>query len=130
MTREEELELLIAEQERDDTSFISTPTMQVSLDAPVLGTDGPSTVGAEFVGRDPWELVDAAIDLGLDPAEVAYSGTLVDHVSQRGEALADPRKIAHGTLHGYTRQKCKCARCKGAMAAWKKQRRAELRAQS
>ena len=129
MTREQELELLMQEQAADDTPYLTTPGWQVSLDAPVDDGHGTaSSVGAEMVGRDPWPLVEAAVDLRLDPAELAYAGDLVDYLPpRRGEALSDPRKIPHGTAGGYTNHKCKCSRCRGAYAALRRQGRAARR---
>lgn len=144
MTPEAELERLIAEQARDDRPWVDTPGWQVSLDAQLLGSSqgdggrherrsGGGTVGDEQVGRDPWPLVDAAIALGLDPSEVAYSGDLVDHTPPprgllRGRGLIDTRRIPHGTAGGYQNHKCRCIPCTNAWAAYKRERRAARKA--
>ena len=130
MTPEQELDLLFQEQFEDDTPYVDTPSWQVSLDAPVSSGVGPaSTVGAEFIGYDPWDLVDGAIELGLDPAEVAYRGDIISHLHpRRGDVLTDPRKIPHGTAGGYTNHKCRCTRCRAAYAALRREGRARARA--
>jgi hypothetical protein len=129
MTPEQELELLISEQRADDTHYVDVPGSQVSLDSPAPSGEG-GTIGDEMIGRDPWDLVDACIDLGLEPAEVAFSGDLVDNMPlRRGGVLTDPRKINHGTINGYTNHKCKCAHCRGAWAKYLREYRAARRAE-
>jgi hypothetical protein len=136
LSPEHELELLIAEQEHDErrSSWADTPPWQWSLDAPSTAADGMSgTVGADLVGRDPWELVDSAIDLGLDPGEVAYSGDIVDSTPPsrgllRGRGLIDSRSIPHGTAGGYQNHKCRCIPCTNAWATYKRERRAARKA--
>lgn len=121
MTREQELDLLIREQAADDTHRQDHETRGgVSLDAPASG----GTVGSEYVGYDPWELVDDCIDLGLDPAEVAYSGPIVEEMPRRrGDVLTDPQSLPHGTKNGYVNHKCRCPHCTTAwneyMAAYR-----------
>lgn len=132
LTPEQELELLVAAQEADDTHRIQTPnsSWQVSLDAP--DPNGEGSIGAELVGRDPWGLVDDCIDLGLDPSEVAYSGELVDTVPSGrgllGGGLIDATQIPHGTAGGYQNHKCRCIPCTNAWATYKRERRAAKKA--
>lgn len=133
MSPEDELEWLIAAQAADDTVYLSVRGGQVSLDAPVTNGDTGqvSSIGAEFVGRDPWELVDSTIDLGLDPSEVAFRGDLVDSVPRRGMlggGLVDPRAVPHATAGGYQNHKCRCVPCTNAWAKYKRDRRAARRA--
>lgn len=112
MTPEQVLDLLIAEQEADDTHRAHVPAAQVSLDAPVTDRTGgydEGTVGSELLGYDPWGLVDAAIDLNIDPSALAYSGDLVSGIRLPG--LVDVR---HGTLTGYRKQGCRCPKCRKA----------------
>lgn len=119
------LALLIAEQKADDTYWITTRRGEVSLDAP--WKDG--TVGSELVGRDPWELVDAAIDLSLDPGELAYAGDVYDAFRpKRGCVLTDPRDTDHGTVNAYVNRKCRCEGCRAAMAQYMRAYRAERKA--
>jgi hypothetical protein len=136
MTPEQELERLVAEQEADDTHYqITSGTAyewQVSLDALAPTGDG-GTIGAELVGRDPWDLVDACIDIGLDPAEVAYSGDISHTLPRRrgllaGGGLIDPTQIPHATAGGYQNHKCRCRPCKTAWATYSRERRAARRA--
>jgi len=134
MTPEQELALLIQEQADDDTSYASTERgREWSLDAPAPGSDGGS-VGDEMVGRDPWSLVDDAIDLGLDPTEVAYAGDIVDSIPSRGGlfggGLVDPNAIPHATAGAYQNHKCRCVPCTKAWATYKRERRAAKRAEA
>jgi hypothetical protein len=130
MTLEQELELLIREQTTDDTHYVDVPGSQVSLDAPAPSGEG-GTIGDELIGYDPWDLVDAVVDLELDPAAVAYSGPLVDHMPlRRGTVLTDPRKTPHGTAGAYQNHKCRCPRCRSAWATYVRERRAAQRAAS
>lgn len=129
-THDAELAQLISEQAADDTHWVNTPRWQVSLDATAPSGEG-GTIGEELLGRDPWSLVDACIDLGLDPAEVAYSGELVSHLRpRRGEGLADGQNIRHGTIYGYRRQECRCPKCRAAQAAHVAEYRARKRAEA
>lgn len=128
MTPGEELERLVLEQAYDEarSSWADTPAWQWSLDSPAV--EG-GTVGADLVGRDPWELVDAAIDLGLDPSEVAYSGDVLDATPPsrgllRGQGLIDVGAIPHGTAGAYQNHKCRCSPCTIGWATYKRTRRA------
>jgi hypothetical protein len=133
MTPEQELELLIREQEADDTHYVDVPGWQVSLDASAPSGEG-GTIGDELIGRDPWELVDSAIDLGLNPAPLAYSGDLVDSMPPRRGLLVggliDPLNIPHATAGGYQNHKCRCVPCTAAWATYKRERRVARRAES
>ena len=117
MTPEQELEYLIAEQAADDTYRLDPRGGDISLDA-----------AADAIGYDPWDLVDAAIDLGLEPAEVAYAGELVNTLRpRRGDILVDPSKTPHGTHNAYRNYKCRCPKCRAAWAAYVRERRAAQR---
>lgn len=127
MTPDEELEFLIAQQQADDSTHYaeSESGWFISLDAPA--PDG-GRIG-DSIGRDPWGLVDDVIDVGLDPAEVAYAGDLIADIPFRGGgALADPRSIPHGTMGGYSNHKCRCGDCRGAYASYRRTKRAHTRA--
>ena len=123
MTPEQELERLIAEQEADDTHYVDSRGSQVSLDAPWAG----GTVGSEVIGRDPWELVDDAVDLGLDPTELAFRGSLADLRPHRS-AFANTGETIHGTANAYTNQKCRCEVCSAAWAKYMREYRASRKA--
>lgn len=131
MTLEQELELLIAEQAAGDTHYVDTPGWQVSLDANAPSGEGGS-IGGELVGRDPWDLVDAALDLGLDPAEVAFSGDLIDALPHRRGLLVggliDATQIPHATAGGYQNHRCRCIPCTTAWATYSRERRAAKKA--
>ena len=92
MTPEQELELLIREQQKDDTYFIDRPAGEVSLDAPAPDHSGSVS---DLIGVDE----DGYIFLG---ESLGNSG------------LADPRVIPHGTLGGYTNHRCHCGPCRQA----------------
>ena len=128
MTPEQELEYLIADQAADDTARLSTPGGQVSLNATTVGPGGVLLEVQELIEYDPWELVDAAIDLALDPGEVAYRGPVTSHLRRRrGDTLVDPRKIPHGTPGGYQNHGCRLVCCRTAWAEYTRDRRAAKR---
>ena len=91
-----EIDRLVEEQRKDDTSFISPerPDM-VRLD-----------VMSDYVG-------------------VAEDGEIVSYLPNEHGFILKDFSSYHGTLYGYSNRKCKCAPCKRAMADCKKKRRAE-----
>lgn len=91
MTPEQELELLIAEQKRDDTDRVDRPSFVISLDAPT--PDGKSTM-LDLVGYDE-------------------DGQLVSFIPGTRDCY-DPRAITHGTRGAYTKFGCKCPPCRKA----------------
>lgn len=103
MTPEQELELLIREQQKDDNYFIDRPAGEVSLDAPA--PDHSGTV-SDLIGVDE----DGRIFLGE---------------SLGNSCLADPRVIPHGTLGGYTNHRCRCTPCRQANTEYRRKKRAE-----
>ena len=102
MTPEEELELLIREQQKDDTHFVDRPSGEISLDAPA--PKGEGTIGS-LVGRDE-------------------DGQLISFV-QPHVSLFDPTHIPHGTLGGYTNHRCRCTPCRKTNTAYRRRKRAE-----
>jgi hypothetical protein len=131
MTPEQELERLILEQEADDIYWVRPQDSGVSLDMSYMSQvhDGPPRLVGEMVGRDPWDLVDAAIDLGLDPTELAFAGDLVDCLQpRRGDVLTDPRNTDHGTINAYANAKCRCLKCRAANAQYMRDYRAARKA--
>jgi hypothetical protein len=107
MTPEEELELLIAEQQADDTFFVDRPAGEISLDAPA--PNGEGTIG-DMIGYD--EEGELAVFMPLPPAS-----SPIGNASQ------------HGTIYAYKRLECRCVPCKAAnaayLAAYRKRRRDE-----
>lgn len=94
MTPEQELELLIAEQQADDTYFIDRPAGEISLDAP--SPDGRSTI-SDLIGVDE-------------------EGNLVVFFRPHSDTAFDVQKMQHGTIYGYRRLRCRCFRCTTAQA--------------
>lgn len=112
MTPEEELELLIAEQQHDDTYFIDRREGEISLDAPT--PDRTRTIH-DLIGVDE----DGEVVTFLrNAAHLNYS------------PLRDPRQTVHGTIYAYRRLRCKCAPCKAAQAKAVREYRARRRAGS
>lgn len=103
MTPEEELELLIREQQKDDTYFIDRPAGEVSLDAPA--PDRAGTV-ADLIGVDENGVIFLGESLGV-------------------HGLVDPRLVPHGTLGGYTNHRCRCTPCRHANTEYRRRKRAE-----
>ncbi len=106
MTPEQELELLIREQQKDDTYFIERQPGEISLNA-------PWHAGGEL--REVGDLLQVDED-----GVVSFGGEQFGH-----SALADPRLVPHGTLGGYTNHHCRCARCRKANAEYRRKKRAE-----
>lgn len=102
MTPEEELELLIREQQKDDTYFIDRPAGEVSLDAPA-----------------PWGRIGDLLHLGEDGV-ASLGGERLCH-----SGLTDPRMVPHGTLGGYTNHRCRCTPCRQANTEYRRKKRAE-----
>lgn len=101
MTPEEELELLIAEQQADDTHIIRKPLNELSLDAPAPGGLG---LVSDFIGVDE-------------------DGEIISFLP-REEGLIAGSKIPHGTRGGYTNYRCRCNPCRSANAEYVRARRA------
>lgn len=102
MTPEEELELLIREQQKDDTYFIDRPAGEVSLDASA-----------------PWGRIGDLLQVDEDGVP-HLGGNRLCH-----SGLADPRLIPHGTLGGYTNHRCRCTPCRQANTEYRRLKRAE-----
>lgn len=107
MTPEQELELLIAEQQADDTYFIDRPSHIISIDAPA--PNGEGTIG-DLIGYDPdTEELITAFPLPPTPP--------MANASQ------------HGSIYAYARLKCRCRPCKDAKATYEREKR-QQRAES
>jgi hypothetical protein len=102
MTPEQELELLIREQEADDTFYVDRPSHIISIDAP--SPTGEGTL-ADLIGYDP-ETGEQLVCFPL-PATPPLA-----NASQ------------HGTEYAYNRLGCKCAPCREAAASGRRARRA------
>lgn len=114
MTPEEELDLLIREQQADDTYFIGRPEGDISLDVPAPG-------GCDYirdligVDEDGELFIGSAARSSISPIKVRLGS---------GGVLGSVR---HGTIYGYRRQRCRCCKCRKAQAdsvreyrTWKK----------
>ena len=119
MTPEQELELLIREQQKDDTYFIDRHTGEISIDAPA--PDGYGTM-ADLLGVGE----DGAVFIG-DCRHAERGGPSVRLGFQ---GLADPQQIPHGTLGGYTNHRCRCKPCRQANTEYRRKKRAEKRGES
>lgn len=108
MTPEQELELLIAEQQADDTYYVDRPAGEISLDAPAPSGDG--TLG-DLVGYD-------------DSGELVCFAPVPRASSPIGNAGQ------HGTIYAYMRLRCRCAPCTDANSSYMRMYRARKRAQS
>ena len=107
MTPEQELELLIAEQQADDTYYVDRREGEVSLDAP--SPDGKSSLG-DLIGVDE-------------------DGELIVFFRPYSDTAFDTQKSQHGTLYGYRRLGCRCVPCKRANACYMREYRAARRAE-
>lgn len=119
MTPEQELELLIIEQQADDTYRISRPMHEISFDAPAPGsTEGTVTdvVGVEY---DFAGLADGDYD---DPKIVSFL--------PREETNISSSNVPHGTTGGYRNHKCRCVPCTSAQRKAVAEYRARRSAQS
>lgn len=128
MTPEQELELLIAEQQADDTYFIDRPSHIISLDAPA--PHGEGAIG-DLIGFDPWPAIDSMIDAGLDPLDYDLDSDelLVMLPLPATPPLADVSQ--HGTIYAYRRLRCRCVPCTAAQAkAVREYRASRKRAES
>jgi hypothetical protein len=106
MTPEEELELLIAEQTADDTTFVYPDPNVISLDAP----SGFGTIG-DLIGTDE-------------------HGEVICFFHPREATLFDAQKSQHGTIYGYMKLRCRCVLCSAANAKYHREYRARKREQS
>jgi len=102
MTPEEELELLIQEQARDDeTWIIRHPENIASLDSPRMGGEGTNH---DFIGVDEDGHIFSFLENPISPWA---------HNS-----------LKHG-YGGYTKYGCRCRKCKDGNAAYRRARRAK-----
>lgn len=118
MTPEQELELLVAEQQKDDTYYVDRHPGEISLDA--RGPGGTGSTISDYVG------VDEEGDLVIFGAP---RGSL-RRVLGATPSFADPRSITHGTIYSYRRLGCKCSPCRAAQAKAVSEYRANRRAES
>lgn len=121
MSREEELQALIAEQQADDTQFIDRPDHVISLDA--LAPKQDATIG-DLIGYHE-------VYFKGDPESehATGDGGLIAFLSLPASPPLGNAK-QHGTNYGYMRMKCRCARCKEANAKYMREYRARKRAES
>lgn len=103
MTPEEELQLLVQEQKADDTYIVYRPNWTVSLDGPATGAEG---IVSDYLGTDE-------------------DGELINFLPRERSALTMPALIPHGTLGGYNNHKCRCCKCRAAVAEYRRNKRAE-----
>jgi hypothetical protein len=108
MTPEQELELLIVEQRKDDNYFIDRENGMYSLDAPW----GETTTLLDLVGVD-------------DEGEIV--------VCFRPEVLlGNPQSLTHGLRSTYVKHECRCKKCSKAnstyISKYRARRQAEQRA--
>lgn len=101
MTPEQELELLINEQQADDTFYVDRPSGEISLDAPA--PHGEGTIGDLLAYDEEGELL-VMLPLPATPP------------------LADANQ--HGTIYSYKRLSCRCLKCKAAQASFMREYRA------
>ena len=106
-----ELDRLIAEQEKDDSTVILPERGHESdIDIGVF-TDSFSVTDVYFAGSEDQHPSD-------EDAE-----PVIDLPRQKGAVLVGGASW-HGTLDGYNNHKCHCDRCKAAYSEWKRQYRA------
>lgn len=92
-----ELDLLIAEQERDDTNIVYAEN-RIFLDAQFVMGDGEAEGFSNLIGVD-------------------QEGEIISFIRPRRGDVLTTGKSWHGTIGGYSNYKCKCARCKAAWSA-------------
>lgn len=102
MTPEEELELLVAEQQADDTHFIRKQLGEISYDGPAPRLDGNVE---DYVGVDE-------------------DGAFVSFLVGAGESLFSVN-VPHATFNAYNNLKCRCLKCRKFMTEYRRLRRAE-----
>lgn len=108
MTPEQELELLIREQEADDTFYVDRPSHIISLDASSPAGEGTL---ADLIGYDP-ETGEQIVCFPL-PATPPL-------------ANADQ----HGTNYAYMNLKCRCRPCKDANSSYMREYRRNMSSKS
>lgn len=118
MTRAEELELLIAEQRKDDTSVASPEPHKglslISLDSESNTQEhsgGLPSIREDYLVGEVYDF-DAMIESGDYEAPGEVVG-FIDVRPSRGYVM---RQIRHGTTDGYGNRGCRCALCKRAFA--------------
>lgn len=125
MTREEELELLIAEQEKDDNTRVLYPEPGHPKGVSIVPLDKVTPEGRRAVS-----LADRIVGIEYDLEEGDDVGHVVTFLTpQRGHTLV---QTEHGTYNGYHNQGCRCARCTRAHTTYvvALQRRARRREQA
>jgi hypothetical protein len=115
MTPEQELELLIREQEVDDTFFVRKAAGEISLEGPAPG--GLSGTVSDFLG----------IAYDFDNLDPDAQGEMVDFLPREEKSLFSVG-VPHGTMSTYTHHKCRCVKCKASFATYRRQKRAEAKA--
>lgn len=108
MTPEQELELLINEQQKDDTYYVDRPSGEISLDAPT--PDGVATMG-DLVGIDD-------------------EGEITVFFRPPPGALFENQGPQHGTIYAYRRLRCRCVKCKKAQSTAVAEYRARRKTES
>jgi hypothetical protein len=101
MTREQELELLVQEQQADDIYAISRPAREISFDAPS--------------STRSW------LSVGNFIAEV--DGQVVSFLPRRQESLFFV-SFKHASFDAYNNHGCRCRPCKNFMAEYRRAKRA------
>lgn len=113
MTRAEELELLIAEQQKDDAASVVYPEPGRPKGVAVIPLD--KTIGE----KGKVSLADRICGLEYDLEEGDDVGQLVTFIGrdgvQHGHVLV---QIQHGTYNGYHNQGCHCLRCRRAATTY------------
>lgn len=111
MTREQELELLIKEQQKDDATLVVYPEPGHPKGTSVIPLD--KMTGEK--GKEP--LADRICGVEYDLEDGDDVGHIVTFFggAQRGHSL---RQIEHGTANGYGNQGCRCARCRRAATTY------------
>ena len=102
MTREQELELLVQEQQADDVYAISRPAKQVSLNGAAPGISSGEETVADFIG--------------------VVEGQVVSFLP-RSEASVFLVSFKHASFDAYNNHGCRCRRCKNFMAEYRRNKR-------
>ena len=108
MTPEQELELLVREQQADDTYFIDRKEGEISLNAPT--PDGRVSMG-DLIG-------------------VGEEGETLVFFRPHSDTRFDDQKTQHGTIYGYRRLRCRCVPCTVAQSKAVREYRARKKAES
>jgi hypothetical protein len=122
--QELELELLISEQEADDTYFVRKPVGEVSLDRPAL-----SSGFIERYSGDPTFFDFVGIEYDFDSFGPHAQGQFVDFLPRERESLFAVG-VKHGVRSTYTNLKCRCTPCRAANSAFIRERRADAKAKA